>query len=161
MRALRAAAAVVLLAAALAGCAPTVALRAAPAANDPGCADVIVRLPDTVGDLASRQTDAQGTGAWGDGPEVVLSCGVEVPGPSTLRCFLYDDIYWLRDDGADDRTAYTTYGRDPAVRVVVTADAFSSDGIPLDELTSAVSHLPKNGRECVDLDDTVSGQDVD
>ena len=41
----------------------------ADASNDPACAQVVVHLPDTVGPDSSpqqrRETDAQGTGAWG------------------------------------------------------------------------------------------------
>jgi hypothetical protein len=158
MRVLRLAAAVPLLAVALLGCAPVVALPTADYANDPGCAAVTVRLPDDVAGLKSRQTDAQATGAWGDDPSVVLTCGVQVPGPSTLPCLLYEGIFWLRDDSDSDRTVFTTYGRDPAIQIAIKVGAFSSDGIVLGELTTAVSFLPQNGRECLDLDDTVSGQ---
>ena len=161
MRVLRRAAAVALIAVALTGCSPVVALQPAEFANNPACAEVIVRLPDRVGDAAERETDAQATGAWGDPPSVVLTCGVAVPGPSDLPCILYEGIYWLRDDSDPERTVFTTYGRDPAVRVAIRAEAFLSDGIALDGLTNAVSFLPRNGRECLDTDDTVSGQDLD
>lgn len=163
LRATRVAAVAVPLAAvaltALTGCAPTVALDPAENANDADCARVTVALPDTVGDLVKRQTNAQATGAWGDPTAVILYCGVPVPGPSPTPCFERDGLFWLRED-LDDRWAFTTYGRDPAVRVLVAKDAFSSPGIAIDDLTLAVSTLPENGRACLDLDDTVTGQDV-
>ena len=69
---------------ALTGCAPTVTLEPAADAANPECAEVIVRLPDTVDNNDYRHTDAQGTGAWGDPAAVLLRCGVPVPGPTTL-----------------------------------------------------------------------------
>jgi outer membrane murein-binding lipoprotein Lpp len=49
----------------LAGCAQAVPFDPAADASDPDCAAVVVRLPDTVAGLAERETNAQGTGAWG------------------------------------------------------------------------------------------------
>jgi hypothetical protein len=150
----------VLTAALLAGCAPTVSMTpAAEYANDPACADVIVRLhqpaPKALGSYELRQTDAQSTAAWGQPTVVLLYCGVDVPGPSELPCIQIDGIFWLRED-VEAGYAFTTYGRDPAVRVVVDPDAIAP-GVVLDELALAVSYTPENGRECLDLDDTVTG----
>ncbi|PPF84180.1 DUF3515 domain-containing protein, partial [Subtercola sp. Z020] len=50
-----------LVVAAITGCAPTVALDPASNATDPGCAEVMVRLPETVADQPSRETNAQAT----------------------------------------------------------------------------------------------------
>ncbi len=144
---------------ALTGCSPIVALEPAENANDAQCARVTVALPDAVGELPKRETNAQATGAWGDPTAVILYCGVPVPGPSATPCFERDGVFWLRED-LDDRWAFTTYGRDPALRVLVAKDAYSSPGIAIDDLTLAVSNLPENGRQCLDLDDTVTGQDV-
>ncbi len=55
-------------------------------ANDPVCAEVSVRLPDSVDGEPRRWTDAQATGAWGNPSVVLLTCGVEPPAPSTLAC---------------------------------------------------------------------------
>ncbi|MGO1307480.1 MAG: DUF3515 family protein, partial [Microbacterium gubbeenense] len=69
-----------------AGCTPTVHLETAPSANDPLCADVSVRLPQTIGDNDRVWTDAQSTAAWGDPSVVLFTCGLEPPAPSTLQC---------------------------------------------------------------------------
>ncbi|WXZ51180.1 DUF3515 family protein [Clavibacter tessellarius] len=46
-----------------------------------------------------RETDAQGTGAWGDPQStVILRCGVATPGPTTDACISYDDVDWVEDD---------------------------------------------------------------
>lgn len=153
---LSAAAATALLLA-LAGCAPAVTLEAAEHANDPDCAAVIVRLPDTVGDLAQRETDAQGTSAWGDPDEVVLRCGVPVPAASELPC-IDKGIFWLRDDSAEGFWRFTTFGRDPAIDVAVDKDIASGPGIVLEDLANAVSFTPENGLECTSTDETVTGE---
>lgn len=152
---LRAVTAAGVLAVALAGCAPVVAMSpAAEFANDPGCAAAIVRMPDRLGDYGLRTTDAQGTAAWGQPTVALLYCGVPVPQVSELPCVEIDGVFWLREE-VDVGLAFTTYGRDPAVRLVVDTEALSP-GIALNELGSAMSYLPTNGRVCVDLEDTVS-----
>lgn len=166
MRPSRAAAAAIALLALLAGCSPTVTMApAAEDANDPGCAAVIARIyhqstPVTIGEFPLRQTDAQGTAAWGDPTIALLYCGVPVPAASELPCIEYNGIFWLREE-VDAGYAFTTYGREPAIRVVVDGDILGGPGVALDELSATVAHLPENGRVCLDTDDTVTGQDLD
>jgi hypothetical protein len=143
----------------LAGCSPIVALQPAGDANNPDCAAVIVRLPDTVGGLDIRQTDAQSTAAWGEPDQVVLFCGVDVPAASELPC-IDKGVFWLRDDSETDVWMFTTFGRDPAVRVIVDREIASGPGVVLDDLENAVSFTPENGLRCTDTDDTVTGESV-
>lgn len=156
------AAASLALAAGLSGCSPIVSMApAAEFANDPGCAEATVRtrIPDEISSYVLRQTDAQGTAAWGDPTVVLLYCGVPVPEVSELPCVEVPSgsgIFWLREE-VDAGFAFTTYGRDPAIRVVVDPDAVGP-GVVLDELSNAVSHTGETGRECVDLEDTVTGR---
>jgi hypothetical protein len=147
------AAAVVLV---LGGCSPIVAMEPADDANDPDCAAVIVRLPDTVGGLAKRQTDAQSTAAWGEPDQVLLRCGVAVPEASELPC-IDKGIFWLRDDSRDGFWRFTSFGRDPAIDVVVARDIVSGPGVVLENLANAVSFTPENGLRCTDTDVTVTG----
>ena len=51
---------------ALAACSTTVSLQPAPDANNPRCAEVTVRFPQTLDGFERRWTDAQATGAWGE-----------------------------------------------------------------------------------------------
>lgn len=136
----------------LAGCAPTVPLDPAADAASPACAEVSVRLPDAIDDLAARHTNAQATGAWGEPARVILRCGVPAPGPtSTLACVTVEGVDWLRDDSDAPNYVFTTYGREPAVEVIVDSDAASG----LDALTAvadAVGRLPVTG-ECRSLTD--------
>ena len=146
-----------LVVAALAGCTATVPMKPADDAANPACAEIIVRLPDTIDDHAIRQTDAQATGAWGNPAVILLSCGVAVPGPTTERCITIDGIDWLVDDSDEDRGVFTTYGRDPAVQVVV--DHVTSDSNALNALANAVGNVPAT-RECTDPEDFTSGDDA-
>lgn len=135
----------------LAGCASTVTLTPADDATNPACADVIVHLPDTVAGLASRETDAQATAAWGTPASVILHCGVPVPPPTAeFRCLTYDGVDWLIDDTGDPVVVATTYGRDPAVEVVMQG---AEGGVVLTDLSSAVAGIPAE-RACIAIGDT-------
>jgi hypothetical protein len=139
----------------LAGCAPAVALEPAADAVDPACASVVVALPETVAGLAARETNAQGTGAWGDPASVILRCGVPSPDPTSSECLLVDGIDWIRDDSKDPNFAFTTYGRTPAVEVIIDSDGapdVENDGVSgleaLTDLSSAVGLVPQTS-ECI------------
>lgn len=106
------------LVAVLSGCSTTVHLEPADDADNPACAEVSVLLPDAVGDLDRVWTDAQATGAWGD-PTVVLRCGVEPPAPSAEVCTTIGNVDWLVLDQEEERQRLVTYGRDPALEVII------------------------------------------
>lgn len=141
----------------LSACAPLVPLEAAPDAVNPECAEVIVRLPDTIeDDLAihvKRETDAQATGAWGNPATILLRCGVTVPGPSTQPCYTIKGIDWLRNDIDAPKYVFTTYGRDPAVEVIVDGDNASGTNA-LVALSSAIGLIPAT-RACTSPDDVL------
>ncbi|MGN8050836.1 DUF3515 family protein [Curtobacterium sp. 22159] len=141
----------VTLAAGLTGCTNAVAMAPAPSANAAACAAAQVRLPETVDTkFALRNTNAQSTAAWGD-PEVALyHCGVAVPTVSDLPCFSLSGVDWIRDDRGD-RIVYTTFGRSPAVQVVI--DSTKTTNQVVQDVTDAVSTLPKDGHECLDPSD--------
>ncbi|WP_136052177.1 DUF3515 domain-containing protein [Microbacterium sp. K36] len=117
-RRLAAVAGAIALAAGLAGCSTTVHLEPAEDANDPACANVSVLLPDSVGGYERVWTDAQATGAWGD-PTVVLRCGVEPPAPSDLVCTTLGGVDWLVLEQEEERQRLVTYGREPAIEVII------------------------------------------
>lgn len=139
---------------ALAGCSSPIALEPAEFATDPRCADVIVNLPGTLGDFELLETNAQGTAAWGDGTAaLILKCGVPVPDPtSALPCVDAGGIDWLVDDSQDPRFYFTTYGRDPAVQVLVDYDVAS--GSLLQGLANAISFTTRESG-CIGLEDVV------
>jgi hypothetical protein len=137
----------------LGGCSAAVSLEPAAAANDAGCAFVSVALPQTVADLPKRDTDAQATGAWGSPASILLRCGVEVPGPTTLECTSVNGVDWIIDDSDAPNYRFTTYGRDPAIEVIVDSDVVHGSTALVD-LEPAVSNVPEDPfTACVGVDD--------
>lgn len=122
-------------------------------ANNPACAEVIVRL-STVADLEKRETNAQATAAWGTPAAVLLTCGVTPPGPTTLPCVSVNGIDWIEDDADAPLYRYTTYGRNPAVQVAIDSEAVSGTTALVD-LASPVSKIPASGA-CTDLSDSLT-----
>lgn len=108
----------------LSGCAPTIGVEPADDAANPVCAQVMLALPDQLADdLPKVQTDSQATAAWGEpGAAVTLRCGVEPPAASA-DCQRVESaagaVDWIvaTDDAGTWR--FVTYGREPAVEVVV------------------------------------------
>ena len=138
----------------LTGCTSTVDLDPAESANDPLCAEITSNLPGTVSGQPRRWTDAQATGAWGEPAKVLLTCGVEPPGPTVLRCESVAGVDWIIDDSDAPRFRLTTFGRTPAVEIYLdtTADEAgegASSRDVLDALSPIVSVLPVDG-ECLE-----------
>ncbi|RFA22388.1 DUF3515 family protein [Subtercola boreus] len=131
-----------LLATLVSGCAPTVALDPAADATNPGCAEIMVRLPTTVADEPSRETNAQATAAWGSPAAVLLRCGVAEYGPTTLPCVRISGIDWVEDDSQKPSYTYTTFGRSPATQVIVDSNAVSASTALID-LQTAVAAVPQ------------------
>ena len=147
MKPLRPLIASVFVAGLLTGCTPIVAMTPAADANNPTCADVIVRLPDTVEGLTRRETDAQATGAWGDPTAVLLRCGVSVPTAATSVCQTVAGIDWLADDKTKGTRVFRSFGRVPAVDVVVDSNVVTP-GLVLDDLSAMIGFTKPNGRHC-------------
>jgi hypothetical protein len=139
---------------ALAGCAGIVPMQPAVDANNPACAPVIVRLPESVAEQKKRETNAQATGAWGEPATILLHCGVEIPGPSTLPCVEVNGIDWIEDDSQKPTYRYTTFGRTPAIEVVLDSEKVSGTTTLVD-LAGAVEKIPATNK-CTDLSDTIS-----
>ncbi|MFM9918778.1 DUF3515 family protein [Lacisediminihabitans sp. H27-G8] len=151
----RAALAVGLLAPLLLGlvtaCAPTVPLTPAADATNPKCAEIIVRLPQSVVDQPIRETNAQATGAWGNPTSVLLRCGVAQPAPSA-SCSTVNGVDWVVDVSGSPRYVYTTWGRSPATQVVVdTKLTQGQEAIILDDLGNAVGSIPQT-KQCTRKD---------
>jgi len=125
----------------LSGCAATVNLEPAADSNNPGCAEVMVRLPSQLGGLPERYTNAQATAAWGDPAAVLLRCGLEPVEVSALPCVSAGGIDWLVDDSLAPSYRFISYARFPAVEVVVDSD--NASGVTsLEGIAGAVAQLP-------------------
>lgn len=151
-RSLAAIGSALLITATLAGCASPVALEPADDATNPGCAEIVVRLPEALGEQKLRETNAQGTGAWGDPATILLRCGVEVPGPTTDQCVEVGGIDWIVDDSNKPIFRFVTYGRTPATEVIVDYDKASASA--LIDLVGAISMIPAENA-CVDVSDVL------
>jgi hypothetical protein len=151
----------------LAGCSPIVTLIAAPQATAIGCAAVIVRLPDRIPVRTAdrvlaedkRETDAQGTAAWGEPVRISLRCGVTAGTPSS-QCVTFDKVDWkvhsTRSTAGKPQYALTTYGRTPAVQVVLDA------GLPSDQVMPPISDaisaaIPRASAQCTIQGDSGTG----
>ena len=138
-------AAAIALTLSLSACSPTVSLEPAADANNPGCADVIVRLPDAVDGQERRTTNAQSTAAWGNPATVILRCGIEPVEISTLPCVTASGVDWLVDESAKPSFRFITFGRDPAVEVIV--DSENAVGVnALESLAPAVQSIEATKR---------------
>lgn len=141
----------------LSGCASTVSLDPGAGANDPGCAQISVRLPDQVAGKDKRETDAQGTGAWGDPAAVILRCGVPPIGPTTKPCIDVNGVDWvLTSDPLAKQVVYVTFGRTPATEVIIDHVSGASDSDVLPAFASAISTVPQKQRCLSTLDTTTS-----
>jgi len=119
-------------------------MSAAPTASAVGCAGIVARLPSDVIGLSQRETDAQGTGAWGDPAQVLLRRGVSDPAPSA-QCVTEGDVDWTIDDGDPALVTASTYGREPAVEVVLDASLTGGREI-LAALAPSVASVPATQR---------------
>jgi len=128
-------------------CSPTISLEPAADANNPGCAEVIVRLPDAVDGQERRTTNAQSTAAWGNPATVILRCGIEPVEISTLPCVTSNGVDWIVDDSDKPSFRFITFGRTPALEVIV--DSENAVGVnALDSLAEAVKSIEPT-KECV------------
>lgn len=141
----------------LTGCTTDVPMEPAVDANNPACADVIVRLPETLDNQKRRNTNAQATGAWGDPASVLLYCGIEPSGPTTDSCVNVKGVDWIIDDSRAPLYRFEAYGRSPGLEVIVNADLGVSGTNVIMELSGSAAKLPQE-RKCTsvteELDDS-------
>lgn len=132
-------------------CSNTVSLEPAADANNPLCAALTVSLPQSVSSEERRWTDAQATGAWGNPASILLTCGVQPPGPSTLPCYELGGIDWLAQEQEENIQRAVAFGRDPAVEVVVSRDTGIDFATVLDELGQKIAlAVPEQTATCTE-----------
>lgn len=144
----------------LTSCATPAVTAPAPSASDPVCARVLQLAPAELAGQPERATTSQASRAWGD-PAITLRCGVEPLGPTTDRCIRVTapdgtSVDWVvkeNDDVVDGDTdqaqadaigrgrfGYTTYGRVPAIEVIVPVEYAGTEATALlVDLAQAVS----------------------
>lgn len=145
---IRMAAALLLVATGLVGCATSAVVSPAASSASPGCAAIIVRLPRTVAGARIQRTNSQGTAAWGDPPSVVLRCGVSPLGPTTLPCITVGGVDWIDLHPSARTRTFRTFGRQPATDVTLDSRAVDP-AASLDAIAASIrAALPVSGRRC-------------
>ncbi len=116
-------------------------------ASDPACADLARSLPATVQRQGRVRTtsDSPAVAAWGD-PAIIWRCGVTPPGPTTDECIDVNGVDWVRQP-LKDGSAFVTYGRDPAVEVLV-PDAYAPEPLVLPPFSTVVAAVPQGEHRC-------------
>ncbi|WP_313814420.1 DUF3515 family protein [Glutamicibacter sp.] len=138
------------LASTMASCASVASVDAAPDAANPACAEMMVVLPEVIGDAERRPTSSQATSAWGDPSQVVLRCGVEVPGPTTDPCVSVNNVDWVAHEDKSGIWTLTTYGRTPATEVVLDPTVIPSSTV-LATLSDSASRIPAQ-KQCTSVE---------
>ncbi|MEN9971630.1 MAG: hypothetical protein RL146_931 [Actinomycetota bacterium] len=131
----------------LSGCTTTVVMSPAPLANDPGCAEVIVRLPSETDGQIKRTTNSQSTAAWGSPVAITLTCGLEPVMVSTLPCITAGDVDWIVDESDKPNYTFVSFGRTPATSVTIDSTKSSGANV-LEDLGQAVQ-FTKQTKSCL------------
>ncbi len=130
----------------LSGCSGTLVVDAAPHATDPECASVMLRMPDAIDGHKQRATSSQGTTAWGDPAAAIVRCGMNSPGPTTDHCVNVGGVDWISTEQNKNSWKFVSYGRSPAVEVLVDPRA-ESGANALNAISPAVAYI-KQDRKC-------------
>lgn len=135
----------------LSGCTSMLVVDPADEAAHPACALPMLLMPDELGELPQRTTSSQGTTAWGEPASVIVRCGVAPPAPTTDPCVSVDGIDWVQVREEEDTWQFVTYGRTPAVEVLVTPQDVSG-ATALASVSPAVGEIEQTA-ECVSVED--------
>jgi hypothetical protein len=130
-----------------AACSDSVRATVPPSGADPACTRLGGTLPSTLLKAKRRPTtpSSPALAAWGD-PAIVVRCGVDPPGPTPELCIAVDGVDWVAralDSGYD----FTTYGRVPAVQVLVPKH-YAPETFALTGLAPAVKAIPQGEHRC-------------
>lgn len=103
--------------------------------------------PLTVGgsDMVTTSPLSPRAAAWGD-PAVIATCGWPALGPTDKECLDVDGVYWVVES-LSDGVRFTTYGREPAIEVLVPR-AYAPEPLLLPAFGPTAKELPTNGRQC-------------
>jgi hypothetical protein len=83
--------------------------------------------------------------AWGD-PAIIARCGLSPVGPTTDQCLDVSGVDWVAHQ-LTDGVRFTTYGRSPAIEVLVPS-AYKPEPLVLPAFAAAASTIPQGERHC-------------
>ncbi|NLS08532.1 DUF3515 family protein [Nesterenkonia sp. MY13] len=128
-------------------------VESAPNAHHPDCAEVMLTLPETIGEFEQRPTSSQGTSVWGEPSAVVMRCGVEPIGPTDYPCVSPAGVDWVWVE-QEDYVQLISYGREPSVELLVDEDQITESAMMDMQLTlSGPVEQIEQTRECVSVDE--------
>jgi hypothetical protein len=132
---------------ALSACTSAVEVTVPGGGSSASCAAVAAHWPATVGGKQRVDTYPADPAvrAWGD-PPVIARCGLPEPGPTTDQCLGVSGVDWVAHR-LDDGVRFTTYGRSPAIEVLVPKD-YSPEPLVLGAFTRAAQAIPQGDRRC-------------
>ncbi|XVX19233.1 DUF3515 family protein [Actinomycetota bacterium] len=132
---------------ALSACGSGVEATAPPHADSAACAKAAAAWPETVAGQERRETSAgsDSVAAWGD-PAIIARCGVSAIGPTTEQCVDVSGVQWVARQ-LDDGVQLVTFGRDPAIEVLVPKD-YGAAPLLMPAFGKAAQALPTNGHRC-------------
>ncbi|SER68573.1 Protein of unknown function [Pedococcus cremeus] len=131
----------------LTGCSSAVEVTAPPQAGSPACTAAASHWPTTVSgqDRVETTAGSDAVAAWGD-PPVIARCGLSALAPTTEQCLDVNGVDWVVRK-ASDGAVFTTFGRDPAIEVLV-PNAYAPEPLLLPAFGAAAKALPANGHSC-------------
>lgn len=115
-------------------------------AETPECHAIGALWPSLVGDASPRETavDSVTVAAWGD-PAIIARCGAVPPGPTEELCLDSAGVDWIVEE-LEDGTSFTTYGRSPALQVLV-PDSYETPALLLPAFGPAAESVEQT-RHC-------------
>lgn len=116
-------------------------------AEDPTCTAASEHWPDEMVGAAPTETEPSDPTviAWGD-PAVIARCGMPALGPTENQCIVINGIDWVAED-LGDGTKLTTFGREPAIEVLV-PEEHGPAPLLLPAFAEAAKQLPRNDYAC-------------
>jgi hypothetical protein len=131
----------------LAGCSSAVDVTAPAGADSAACRSASAQWPTTVGgqSLQATTSSSDAVRAWGS-PAIIARCGVAPVGPTTDQCLAVSGVDWVAHR-LTDGVRFTTYGRSPAIEVLV-PNAYKPEPLLLPAFGAAASAIPQGERQC-------------
>jgi hypothetical protein len=116
-------------------------------AGSAACRSAAAHWPKTVGGESPRATSssADAVRAWGD-PAIIARCGVAPIGPTTDQCLSVSGVDWVAHQ-LTDGVRFTTYGRSPAIEVLVPS-AYKPEPLLLPAFGPAALVIPQGEHRC-------------
>jgi len=117
-------------------------------AGSAACRSAATQWPKTVGGQTLRATSSSSAAvrAWGD-PPIIARCGMPPIGPTTDTCLDVSGIDWVAHR-LTDGVRFTTYGRTPAIEVLVPS-AYQPEPLLLPAFGKAAAAIPQGERHCL------------